>query len=378
MMKRGCGLALGWLFLCGALMVGGAATARAEEAKNEAAVTSATAASATAATSEPASRIKLYGHADIGYTFNPDRPKDHINFGRLFDDKPNALLLNQIMLTLERPLDTTSKNFDWGFKLQVMYGSDAPPQSRDLTSMGALLAAIVTLYAIGRFMFDTLLESSRELLAGMGSYQVTETGVYNLMLKQMGTMALVLGPYLLTVMVAGVAINFAQGGIGFSWEKLSLKYNKLNPLSGAKRFVSKDSLVEIVKSLLKISIVGYVSYRVIRGQEGAFAYLSERDISEIFVFAGGLAFKVIVSSCEVLLVLALCDLAFVKWRYLQNLRMTKQEVKQEHKDSEGDQQIKGKIRRLQFEQSRRRLMKIIPTADVVITNPTHFAVGSQI
>jgi len=262
-----------------------------------------------------------------------------------------------------------------GKRLADARKKDAPPQSRDLTSMGALLAAIVTLYSIGRFMFDTLLESSRELLAGMGRYQVTETGVYNLMLKQMGTMALVLGPYLLTVMVAGVAINFAQGGIGFSWEKLSFKYEKLNPLNGVKKLANKDSLVEIIKSLLKIIIVGYVSYRVIRGQEGAFAYLSERDISEIFVFAGGLAFKVIVSSCEVLLVLALCDLAFVKWRYLQNLRMTKQEVKQENKDSEGDQQIKGKIRRMQFEQSRRRLLKIIPTADVVITNPTHFAVA---
>jgi flagellar biosynthetic protein FlhB len=188
-------------------------------------------------------------------------------------------------------------------------------------------------------------------------------------------MALVLGPYLLTVMVAGVAVNFAQGGIAFSWEKLSCRFDKLNPLSGAKKLLNKDSLVEVVKSLAKILIVGYVSYRVIRGQDDSLSYLSDRDISEIFAFVGRLAFKLIVSSCEVLLVLAFLDLAFVKWRYLQNLRMTKQEVKKENKDSEGDQQTKGKIRQLQFEQSRRRLMQIIPTADVIITNPTHFAVA---
>jgi flagellar biosynthetic protein FlhB len=224
-------------------------------------------------------------------------------------------------------------------------------------------------------MFSTLLESSRELLAGMGTFQVTEAGAYNLMLKLMGTMALVLGPYLLTVMAAGIAVNFAQGGIELSWEKLTCKFDKLNPLTGVKRLFNKDSLMEMVKSMLKIGLVGYVSYRVIRGQEDALSYLSDRDISDIFAYVGLLAFKIIVYSCEVLLVLAFLDLAFVKWSYLQKMRMTKEEVKQEHKDSDGDQQTKGKIRRLQFDQSRRRLMKIIPTADVIITNPTHFAVA---
>jgi flagellar biosynthetic protein FlhB len=260
-------------------------------------------------------------------------------------------------------------------RLEDARKKDAPPQSRDLTSMVTLIAAIITLYFTGRFMFSTLLESSRELLAGMGTFQVTEAGTYNLMLKLMGTMALVLGPYLLTVMAAGIAVNFAQGGIELSWEKLTCKFDKLNPLTGVKRLFNKDSLMEMVKSMLKIGLVGYVSYRVIRGQEDALSYLSDRDISDIFAYVGLLAFKIIVYSCEVLLVLAFLDLAFVKWSYLQKMRMTKEEVKQEHKDSDGDQQTKGKIRRLQFDQSRRRLMKIIPTADVIITNPTHFAVA---
>jgi flagellar biosynthetic protein FlhB len=262
-----------------------------------------------------------------------------------------------------------------GKRLEDARKKGAPPQSRDLTSMVTLLAAVVTLSFTGRFMFSTLMESSREHLAGMGTFQVTPTAVHNLMLKLMGTMGLVLGPYLLIVVAAGIAVNFAQGGIEVSWEKLSVKFDKLNPLKGVKKLLNKDSAVEVVKSILKIGIVGYVSYRVIRGQEGALSYLSDRDISDIFAFVGNLAFKLIVSSCEVLLVLALLDLAFIKWRYLQNLRMTKQEVKQEGKDSEGDPQIKGKIRRMQFEQSRRRMIQIIPTADVIITNPTHFAVA---
>jgi flagellar biosynthetic protein FlhB len=262
-----------------------------------------------------------------------------------------------------------------GKRLADARKKDAPPQSRDLTSIVTLLAAIFTLYYTGNFMFKGLLDSSRELLTDMGTFQVTEAGVYSLMLKLMGTTALILGPFLLTVMAAGVAVNFAQGGIELSWEKLSFKFEKLNPVNGVGRLFRKDSLMEMVKSLLKIGIVGYVSYRVIRGQEDALAYLSDRDINDIFAFAGKLAFKIVVASCEVLIILAFIDLGFVKWRYLQNLRMTKQEVKQENKDSEGDQQIKGKIRRMQYEQSRRRLMQIVPTADVVICNPTHFAVA---
>jgi len=262
-----------------------------------------------------------------------------------------------------------------GKRLADARKKDAPPQSRDLTSIVTLLAAIFTLYYTGNFMFKGLLDSSRELLTDMGTFQVTEAGTYSLMLKLMGTMALILGPFLLTVMATGVAVNFAQGGIELSWEKLSFKFEKLNPINGVGRLFRPDSLVEAVKSLLKIGIVGYVSYRVIRGQEDALSYLSDRDISDIFAYAGKLAFKIIVASCEVLILLAFLDLAFVKWRYLQSLKMTKQEVKQEGKDTEGDQQIKGKIRQKQFEQSRRRLMQIIPTADVVVCNPTHFAVA---
>jgi flagellar biosynthesis protein FlhB len=251
----------------------------------------------------------------------------------------------------------------------------APPQSRDLTSTVTLLVAVITLFSTGGFMFSALQGACRRLFANVGSFNATPADVYSLMLSLIGTMGVVLGPFLLTVMVAGVAVNLVQGGIVFSWEKLSVNYDKLNPLKGMKKLANKDSLVEIVKSVLKIGIVGYVSYRVIRSEADAMAYLSDRDVRDILAFAGRLTFRLVVNSCGVLFILALLDLAFVKWRHLRDLRMTKEEVKQEHKDVEGDPKIKGKIRRAQYEQSRRRLKKIIPTADVVITNPTHFAIA---
>ncbi len=260
-------------------------------------------------------------------------------------------------------------------RLQEARKKDAPPQSRDLTSMVTLLAAALMLSITGRHMFDTIKESSREVLAGMGTYQVTSVGVYSLMLKLMGTLAVVLGPFMIVVMTAGIAANFAQGGIALSWEKLTVNFDKLNPINGIGRLFKKDSLVELFKAIVKIGIVGYMSYRIIRGQEEALTYLGDKETTEIFAYLGWLSFKIIVNSIGVLVVLAFLDLAYVKWRFIDNLKMTKEEVKQENKDSEGDPKIKGKIRMLQYELSRRRLIKIIPTADVIITNPTHFAVA---
>ena len=207
------------------------------------------------------------------------------------------------------------------------------------------------------------------------TYQVTSTGVYSLLLKLMGTLAMVLGPFMLVVMAAGVVANFAQGGISFSMEKLSVNFDKLNPVNGIGRLFKKDSLVELLKAVLKLGIVGYVSYRLIRGQEDTLTYLGDKEMTEIFAYLGWLSFKIIVNSIGVLIVLAIVDMLYVKWRFIQNLKMTKEEVKQEAKDAEGSQEVKGKIRRMQFEKAQRRMIKIIPMADVIITNPTHFAVA---
>ncbi len=259
-------------------------------------------------------------------------------------------------------------------RLKEAREKQGPPQSRDLTSTVTLLAGIVSLYSTGGFMFSTLQKTIRSFLLDMGTYRVTEANAYSLMLHLMGTLGIILSPFLLTVMIAGISVNLVQGGIQISWQKLGSGFEKMNPLNGVKKLINKDALIEIVKASLKIAIVAYVSYRVIQGQADTLSHLSDQDVGEIFGYIGWVLFKLVLNSCGVLLVLAALDLAFVKWRYIQNLKMTKEEVKQEHKDAEGDPLVKGKIRRFQFEQSRKRLMQIVPTADVVITNPTHFAV----
>ena len=250
-----------------------------------------------------------------------------------------------------------------------------PPRSRDLNSTITLLAGILALSATGRYMFATLQQGSREILGNLEPSQVTEGGVYRLMVKFFGIMGLILGPFLLTVMASGLALHFAQGDASVNFDKLALKFDSMNPISGFGRLFNKDAVVEMVKSSLKIAFVGYIAYRIIHGEAENLTFLGEQDLDEIFVYIGRLSFRLVINSCGVLFGLAILDLFYTRWRFTSNIKMTKEEVKQEHKDSDGDPQVKGKIRNLQFAQHNRRMQKIIPTADVIVTNPTHYAVA---
>ena len=158
-------------------------------------------------------------------------------------------------------------------------------------------------------------------------------------------------------------------------QKVTLSLDKLNPVSGMMRLFNKDAAVEALKSVLKLLVVGWMAYRVLRDEVVNLVYIVDSDITGILTFVSHISFKTVLHSCGVLLVLSIFDLAWVKWRFIENLKMTKQEVKQETKDSEGDPRIKGKIKQLQYAQAKRRMRKIVPTADVVITNPTHYAVA---
>jgi flagellar biosynthesis protein FlhB len=262
-----------------------------------------------------------------------------------------------------------------GKKLEEAKRKGSPPLSRDMSSTVTLLISMITLYTLGGYMLSSLKESSRALLGGMGEVVLTPTTVYNLLLSQFLSVGGILAPFLIMVMVAGVLSVVVQGGVSLSSERLAVKLENLNPINGMKRLMRKEAAVEALKSILKIFIVGYIAYKILRDEMNGIVYLTETDIQGILTFVSHISFKIVLHTCGVMIVLAVLDLAFVKWSYLQNLKMTKDEVKQENKDAEGDPHVKGKIRQMRYERAFRRLRQVIPTADVVVTNPTHFAVA---
>jgi flagellar biosynthetic protein FlhB len=182
-------------------------------------------------------------------------------------------------------------------------------------------------------------------------------------------------PLMVFIMIIGLAMNLAQVGLNFSTETISFDPNKLNPINGAKRMFSKRSLVELIKSLLKIIIIGYFIITYLKDEVFQIPKLIYMDIfaglnkmSDTIFF---LAFKII----GVFIVMAVLDFAYQKWQNLQDLKMSKQEVKEEFKQQEGDPKIKGKIRQKQRQMAMARMMQEVPQADVIVTNPTHFAVA---
>jgi flagellar biosynthetic protein FlhB len=246
-----------------------------------------------------------------------------------------------------------------------------------LTSSLTLLTGMVCLYVFGNFMLDGLKQSTVKVLSTMGNFQLTEANLYTLILQMFGTFVLLLAPLIFTLVATAVLSSLIQdnGRLEFQLSRLKVDFSKLSPLKGFGRLFNKDALVEMLKSLLKLSVVAWIAYKVVRDEMQNITFLAEADIQTIFDFIGHIAFKIVTHTCGIMIVLGVLDMLYVKWRYTENLRMTKQEVKDEHRESEGNPETKGKVKKMQFQMARRRMTKIIPQADVVITNPTHFAVA---
>lgn len=240
-----------------------------------------------------------------------------------------------------------------------------------------LLAGIVALNLLGGYIMTGLKQMTIRTYQQIGSFELTQENAYTLMLRLFASIIMLVGPIIVAIMATGVLSHIVQdnGRMDFQWGRITFDLNKLNPLKGVGKLFNKDALVEMVKSLLKILVIGWIAYRVMQDELQNITLLAESDIGGILSYTGHVAFKIVTHTCGIMLLLAILDLAYVKWRYVENLKMTKQEIKDEHKEMEGNPEVKGKIKKMQFQAAKRRLVKIIPTADVVITNPTHYAVA---
>lgn len=263
-----------------------------------------------------------------------------------------------------------------GKKLEKAREKGAPPTSILMTSTFTLLTGMICLYVFGSFMMTTISKQSEEILAGVGSFELTEKNIYMLVLKLFFVLLVVLAPLIATVLATSITSQMVQDGgrFEFRWERLTFDITKLNPLNGYNRLFNKTALVEILKSFLKLLVIGWIAYRVLADEVQNIPLLAEADISTIVSYMGHVAFKIVVHTCGIMLIISILDLMYVKWSYIEKLKMTKQEVKDENKEQENPE-IKGQIKKMQYQSARRRMTKIIPTADVVITNPTHYAVA---
>ncbi|GMA99746.1 hypothetical protein PIPA1_25460 [Pelosinus sp. IPA-1] len=177
------------------------------------------------------------------------------------------------------------------------------------------------------------------------------------------------------ILLISLIINFLQVGFIFSLEPLMPSFSKINPIAGFGRLFSKRSIVELAKSILKIVIIGYFIYRFMIKQTQQIPALVGAELIDSLHLAVSLILDLVFQISAVMMVLAAFDYFYQWWEHKQSLKMSKDDIKQEFKQMEGDPQIKGKIKQRQRAMSMQRMMQEVPKADVIVTNPTHFAVA---
>lgn len=186
---------------------------------------------------------------------------------------------------------------------------------------------------------------------------------------------LILLPFFAVAVAVAFILNVAQVKWKPTAKPLAPKVSKLNPIKGFKKIFSKDKLIELLKSIIKFILIGYVAYTTIKNEIPMLFMMYDMNIKSAIALIGNIAINMGIKLSALYLIIGFADFGYQKWKFAEDMKMTKQEVKDEYKNSEGDPQIKGKQRQRMQEASRRRMMQSVPSADVVITNPTHFAVA---
>lgn len=250
------------------------------------------------------------------------------------------------------------------------------PQSRELTAFLVMAGGAGGLWGLSGW-FVRHGESVMRAGLTLDRQEAFDPDAIGMNLLSLGNEAIAtLAPFFIaTVVAALLAPILLTGGILFSPKALSFKFERLDPLKGVKRMISWQSIAEMVKGILKAALLGGIVFWVVANErDNLFALLSQPLETALPAF-GRMLLYAFIGFVAGLAVIALIDVPFQLWRYYEGLKMTKEELRQEYKELEGDPQLKARIKSQQREIARRRMMSEVPKADVVVTNPTHFAVA---
>jgi flagellar biosynthetic protein FlhB len=251
-------------------------------------------------------------------------------------------------------------------------------QSREITSALVILVG----FLIITFFLESFLGRVGNLLkfllfaySGAKDDVFNTVGIWEIFRHVVSQTALIIFPFVFAVFTIALAATYFQVGFVFTTEPLTLKFERLNPVEGFKRIFSRRALLELFKSTAKVAILFYIMYSFLASQYKGIPMLLDMSVQDLLRYISNLLFGITVRVGVVLVVLGVIDY-FFQWREYENsLKMSKEDIKEEFKETEGNPQIKAEVRKRQRQISTRRMMQELKKADVVITNPTHFAVA---
>lgn len=248
-------------------------------------------------------------------------------------------------------------------------------KSQEINTAVLLLFCFSLLLVFGSNMKFAMTQLYEKTFTEFIHWDVTLHSVHDVFINATMEMARIIAPIMGIAIVAGLASNLSQFGFLFTAEPLKFDLKKIDPIQGAKRIFSIRALVELLKSLLKIIFIGSITFVVIWMFKDDMMMLAFKTSDDAMAFFGRTSMLMGICAALVLLFLSVFDYAYQRYDYEKNMKMSKQDIKDEHKNMEGDPLIKSQIKEKQRQMATRRMMSEVPEADVVITNPTHYAVA---
>jgi flagellar biosynthesis protein FlhB len=248
-------------------------------------------------------------------------------------------------------------------------------KSQEVSTFIVLAGGTLAIAIFGHAAVEGFVRAFRVFLEQPDQIMVDSGAIMGLMRGTLEHVAMIFGPVLGFLVIAALAAHLVQNRPAFSLERLMPDLSKISPLSGLKRMFGMDGLTNLAKGIIKILIVGSVVWLTLWPMRGQLGAALDETPAELVGDMTHILMRILIAALAVLAVVALLDYLLQRFRFLQRNRMSKQDVKEEYRQTEGDPAVKARIRKIRNERARRRMMAAVPEATVVITNPTHFAVA---
>ncbi|HRJ62286.1 MAG TPA: flagellar biosynthesis protein FlhB [Azospirillaceae bacterium] len=263
----------------------------------------------------------------------------------------------------QKKLDEAHKQGNW-------------PLSQEVAATLSIAAATTALVIFIPGMLRDMLRRLEAYIAKLHEIPMDAAGVGHVLMQALADVVAALWLPMLLFIGAALLATYLQKGFATSWQVIEPKFSKLSPLAGLKRiFTPSDQAVQLGKSIAKLAVVGAVAYLALTPMIANIQLFIGADVMQLLRELDELAFKLFTGVLVVSIVIAAADTFWQRYRYHEKMKMTKQEIKEEGKQAEGDPHVKARIRGIRIERARKRMMASVPQASVVVTNPTHFAVA---
>ncbi len=249
------------------------------------------------------------------------------------------------------------------------------PSSRDVSSAVLILVVVLVFKSLGPSFFANIKDIMVQTFSSLSRAPMTANAFTSLMQQGMVSVLYIVGPIVgLMALVGGLSV-ILQHGVLWTTDPIMPQFSRIDPLAGFKRIFSATAIANLTKTVLKFLVIGFVAYKIFRDELPTVVTMTQLSLPEIVEISGSVLGRLVLKLGLVVAVIGAADLGFQRWDHAQKLKMSKQEVKDETKQAEGTPLVKSRIRNLQREMAKKRMMADVPTADVIVTNPTHLAVA---